>query len=175
MSRMLAVYRDMFDLIKKAVAVTKNIIYQMNGLFRAKTKLYVEFLKKNNVYLEIFDNLASILTSLSTIDLIILDNVNFQNYWQQYNQMLLLAKQNPAKFNMTDKKLKKIMKFCAKCYTTFLSGQLFNNYLSGLISSIDEDLKANPKVESPFKNKELMEQFREYLRVKSDKILVLLN
>ena len=27
MSRMLAVYRDMFDLIKKAVAVTKNIIY----------------------------------------------------------------------------------------------------------------------------------------------------
>jgi hypothetical protein len=36
--------------------------------------------------------------------------------------MLLLAKQNPAKFNMTDKKLKKIMKFCAKCYTTFLSG-----------------------------------------------------
>jgi hypothetical protein len=81
MSRMLAVYRDMFDLIKKAVAVTKNIIYQMNGLFRAKTKLYVELLKKNNVYLEIFDNLASILTSLSTIDLIILDNVNFQNYW----------------------------------------------------------------------------------------------
>jgi hypothetical protein len=56
-----------------------------------------------------------------------------------------------------------------------LSGQLFNNYLSGLISSIEEDLKANPKVESPFKNKELMEQFREYLRVKSDKILVLLN
>jgi hypothetical protein len=56
-----------------------------------------------------------------------------------------------------------------------LSGQLFNNYLSGLISSIEEDLKANPKVESPFKNKELMEQFREYLRVKSDKIMVLLN
>jgi hypothetical protein len=81
MSRMLAVYRDMFDLIKKAVAVTKNIVYQMNGLFRAKTKLYVELLKKNNVYLEIFDNLGSILSSLYTIDLIIVDNVNFQNYW----------------------------------------------------------------------------------------------
>ena len=81
MSRMLAVYRDMFDLIKKTVAVTKNIIYQMNGLFRAKTKLYVDLLKKNNVYLEIFDNLGSILSSLFTIDLIIKDNVNFENYW----------------------------------------------------------------------------------------------
>jgi hypothetical protein len=89
--------------------------------------------------------------------------------------MLLLAKQNPAKFNMTDKKLKKILKFCGKCYTTFLSGQLFNNYLSGLIGSIEEDLQANPKVESPFKNKEFIEQFREYLKVKSDQITVLLN
>jgi WASH complex subunit 7, N-terminal len=81
MSRMLTVYRDMFDLIKKAVAVTKNIIYQMNGLFRGKTKLYVELLKKNKVYLEIFDNLGGILSSLYTIDLIIMDNVNFHNYW----------------------------------------------------------------------------------------------
>jgi hypothetical protein len=76
---------------------------------------------------------------------------------------------------MTDKKLKKIMKFCAKCYTNFLSGQLFNNYLTGLIQTIEEDLKANPKVESPFKNKEFMEQFREYLKVKSDRITVMLN
>lgn len=82
MSRMLAVYRDMFEIIKKAVALTKNIIYQMNGLFRGKTKLYADLLKKNAVYLEIFDNLGSILASLYTIDLIILDNVNFQSYWQ---------------------------------------------------------------------------------------------
>jgi hypothetical protein len=49
----------------------------MNGLFRGKTKLYADLLKKNAVYLEIFDNLGSILASLYTIDLIILDNVNF--------------------------------------------------------------------------------------------------
>ncbi len=54
----------------------------MNGLFRAKSRLYVELFKKNNLYLEIFDNLGSILASLYTIDLIIMDNVNFQNYWQ---------------------------------------------------------------------------------------------
>jgi len=77
MSRMLPVYRDMFDLIKKTVALTKNIIYQMNGLFKSKTKIYSDLLKKNNVYIEIFDNLGSILANLHTIDLIILDNVNF--------------------------------------------------------------------------------------------------
>lgn len=77
MSRMLAVYRDLFETIKKIVALTKNIVYQMNGLFKAKSKILVELLKKNNVYFEIFDNLGSILTNLYTIDLIIMDNVNF--------------------------------------------------------------------------------------------------
>ncbi len=81
MSRMLAVYRDMFDIIKKTVALTKNIIYQMNGLFKAKSTLYEALLKKTSVYTEIFDNLGSILSTLYTIDLIILDNTNFQNYW----------------------------------------------------------------------------------------------
>ena len=81
MSRMLAVYRDLFETIKKIVALTKNIIYQMNGVFKAKTKIYVELLKKNNVYFEIFDNLGSMLANLYTIDIIIMDNVNFHNYW----------------------------------------------------------------------------------------------
>ncbi len=76
---------------------------------------------------------------------------------------------------MTDKKIKKIIKFCGKCYSNFLSGKLFDNYLTGLIGSIEEDLKANPKVESPFKNKELIEQFKEYTKDKSDRITVLLN
>ena len=78
---MLAVYRDMFDIIKKTVALTKNIIYQMNGLFKAKSTLCEALLKKTSVYTEIFDNLGSILSTLYTIDLIILDNTNFQNYW----------------------------------------------------------------------------------------------
>jgi hypothetical protein len=89
---MLTVYRDMFEILKKTIALTKNIIYQMNGLFKAKSVIYESLLKKNNVYTEIFDNLGSILSCLYTIDLIIQDNENFRTYWQQYNQMLLLAK-----------------------------------------------------------------------------------
>jgi WASH complex subunit 7, N-terminal len=133
MSRMLAVYRDLFETIKKIVALTKNIIYQMNGVFKAKTKIYAELLKKNNVYFEIFDNLGSMLANLYTIDLIIMDNANFRSYWEQYNKMFLIAKNNPAKFGMTDRKIKKIQKFCAKCYSNFLCGQLYTNYLEGLV------------------------------------------
>jgi hypothetical protein len=109
MSRMLAVYRDLFETIKKIVALTKNIIYQMNGLFnKARGKIFTELIKKTNVYYEIFDNLGSILANLYTIDLIIMDNSNFKNYWEQYNKMFLIAKNNPAKFGMTDRKIKKI-------------------------------------------------------------------
>lgn len=169
MSRMLAVYRDLFETIKKIVALTKNIIYQMNGVFKAKTKIYTELLKKNSVYFEIFDNLGAMLANLYTVDLIIMDNSNFRNYWEQYNKMFLIAKNNPAKFGMTDRKIKKIQKFCAKCYKNFLSGQLYTGYLDGLINSIAGDAQTS-KFDPINKNKEFQEQFREYLKAKIVKI-----
>ena len=43
---MLAVYKDLFETIKKIVALTKNILYQMNGLYNSKSKLYTGFFKK---------------------------------------------------------------------------------------------------------------------------------
>lgn len=76
MSRMIAIYRDFFETIKKIVALTKNIIYQMNGLFNEKAKIYKNSFKKI-VYYEIFNNLGSILTTLYIVDLIIVENTNF--------------------------------------------------------------------------------------------------
>jgi hypothetical protein len=78
---MLAVYKDLLDTIKKIVSLTKNILYQMNGLFNAKSKLYSNFFKKI-IYHEIFNNLGSILSTLYIVDLIIIENTNFQNYWE---------------------------------------------------------------------------------------------
>jgi hypothetical protein len=143
MSRMLAVYRDLFETIKKIVALTKNILYQMNGLFKAKTKMMVELLKKNNVYVEIFDNLGSILSTLYTIDLIIMDNANFQNYWEQYNKMFLITKNNPQKFGMTSRQIKKIQKFVVLCYDNFLCGKLYSSYLKALMDNMNEDFVTN--------------------------------
>ena len=50
--------------------------------------------------------------------------------------MFLIAKNNPTKFGMTDRKIKKIQKFCAMCYSNFLCGQLYTNYLEALVGSI---------------------------------------
>ena len=104
---MLAVYKDLFETIKKIVALTKNIIYQMNGLFNAKGKLYQHFFKKT-IYTEIFDNLSSIFTTLYVVDLIMIENTNFQQYWELYNKMFLITKKDPAKYGMTERKIKKI-------------------------------------------------------------------
>ena len=79
----------------------------MNGLFNSSSKLYKNFFKKS-IYSEIFDNLGSILSTLYVIDLIIIENSNFQTYWENYNKMFLIAKNDPAKFGMTDRKIKKI-------------------------------------------------------------------
>lgn len=93
----------------------------MNGLFNPKYKLYSNSFKKL-IYYEIFNNLGTILTTLYIVDLIIIENTNFQSYWEQYNRMFLIAKNDPTKYNITDRKIKKIQKFCNKIYSNILCG-----------------------------------------------------
>jgi hypothetical protein len=90
--------------------------------------MYTTYFKKH-IYHEIFNNLGQILTTLYTIDLIIIENTNFRNYWEKYNRMFLIAKNNPGKYNFTEKKLKKVQRFCNKIYSNILCGSLFTNYL----------------------------------------------
>ena len=86
LSRSLPVYNEFFDTIRKIIALTKNILLQMNGLFNSSYPLYKDSFKKIN-YNVAFDNLGSILSDLYTVDLIIKDNVAFKDYWAQYNDM----------------------------------------------------------------------------------------
>lgn len=83
----------------------------MNGLFNEKDKIYVNSFKKITYY-EIFDNFGEILSTLYIVDLIIQENSNFKSFWEQYNQMFMMAQGNPQKYNITNKNLKKVMKFC---------------------------------------------------------------
>jgi len=39
-SRTLKVYNQFFDIIRRIVDLSKNIVYQMNGLFNSKDKVY---------------------------------------------------------------------------------------------------------------------------------------
>jgi hypothetical protein len=69
-SRTLRVYNQFFDVVRRIIDLSKNIVYQMNGLFNSKDKVYVNSFKKM-VYHEIFDNFGEILTTLYIVDLII--------------------------------------------------------------------------------------------------------
>lgn len=69
-SRTLKVYNQFFDVIRRIVDLSKNIVYQMNGLFDAKDKVFLNSFRKM-VYHEIFDNFGEILTTLYIVDLII--------------------------------------------------------------------------------------------------------
>jgi hypothetical protein len=66
----------------------------MNGLFNSKDVIYKNSFKKM-VYHLIFDNLGDLLTTLYIVDLIILENTNFVDFWEQYNRMFMMAQSNP--------------------------------------------------------------------------------
>jgi len=84
LSRCLPVFNEFLDTVRKLVAITKNILLQMNGLFNSKYPVYDSSFKKIT-YHSIFDNLGEMLTSLYIIDLIIIENTAFSDYWMQYN------------------------------------------------------------------------------------------
>lgn len=83
-SRTLKVYNQFFDVVRRIVDLSKNIVYQMNGLFNSKDKVYINSFKKM-IYYEIFDNFGEILTTLYVVDLIVQENSNFVSFWEQYN------------------------------------------------------------------------------------------
>ena len=85
-SRILPMLNAFFDCLQKVVLLSKNCLLQMNGLFYEKSPLFKESFKKQ-CYYSIFDNLGSILTNLYIVDLIIKDNISFENYWKTYNAM----------------------------------------------------------------------------------------
>jgi len=83
MARMRPVFSNMLETVRNLPAITKNILLQMNGLFNAKYQVFKDSFQKIN-YFAIFDNLGSMLTNLYIIDLIIMENPAFQDYWEAY-------------------------------------------------------------------------------------------
>jgi len=163
-------YNQFFDVIKRLVDLSKNIVYQMNGLFNSKDKVYKNSFK-DMVYHQIFDNFGDIVMTLYIVDLIIQENTNFRTFWEQYNQMFMMAQSNPAKYGTNLKAMKKIMKMCHRIYTNILNGSLYDNYLEGLHKTILEETGKD----FLFKNKTFKEKYMQYLKAKIEKVNVMLS
>lgn len=124
LSRCLPIFNSLLETVRKLTAITKNILLQMNGLFNSKFPVFKESFAKIN-YFSIFDNLGSMLTNLYTIDLIILENTAFQDYWQTYNQMFEKVQSNLGNFTIEKKMLRRIQRFCSRLYSTVINGKLY--------------------------------------------------
>jgi hypothetical protein len=118
------------------------------------------------IYFEIFDNFGEILTTLYIVDLIIIENPNFKTFWENYTQMFLMAQNNPNKYKISHKDLKKLMKFVQKIYANILSGQLYDNYLDGLHKVIMEETGKK----FVFENKTFREKYLEYIKFQIAKV-----
>lgn len=169
MSRMLPIFQSLLDTVRKLTAITKNILFQMNGLFNSKYQVYKDNFQKLT-YTSIFDNLGSMLINLYIIDLIINENTAFQDYWQQYNIMFDKVKSNLEMYNMTSKMLRKIMKQSSKLYTAVIHGQLYLDYLEGLREAIRADMGDNL-----FKNETFQKAYKTYLDLKIGKLEAMLQ
>ena len=164
MSRCLPVLSEFFDTMSKVVRLSKNMLLQMNGLFNSKDPVYKESFKKI-CYWTIFDNLGQILTYLYVVDLIIKDNVSFEDYWAQYNQMFQKVKSNMDAYTIEKTMLRKVQKHVEKLYANILSGKLYQQYFEVLKADIRNDLG-----ETLFKNKTFAEMYVEYIKFKVDRV-----
>ena len=68
-SRTLKVFNQFFDVIRRIVDLSKNIVYQMNGLFNDKDKIYQNSFRKI-IYHEIFDNFGASSPSIFCVTLV---------------------------------------------------------------------------------------------------------
>lgn len=124
-----------FDCLQKVVLLSKNCLLQMNGLFYDKNTLYKECFKKQ-CYHSIFDNLGNILSNLYIVNLIIKDNISFEDYWQQYNAMFQKVKSNPDAYTIERKMLRRLSKFVEKMYANILAGNVYEQVLNSVKESI---------------------------------------
>lgn len=119
-AKMLAVYRKIYDLVKKLMAYIQNLILQLHSIINRKSTVFKTHFKSVS-YDPMFDLIGRALRSIYVIDCIVQNNALIDQHWEKYAKMLKLAKNEPDKFGMTLTKAKKIEKHCSRLQKTILS------------------------------------------------------
>lgn len=160
-SRMMTLFKDIYDLVKMLSPITKNMLYQINAMLKKKSVMYDKVFKKM-IFTHFFDMLGEALTVLVTLDVIVSENKNFVAYWNMYNRMFMKTRDNPVPYGATKKNIRYLEKFCRKLTTKILTKQLFLEYNKDLATAISEELGKD----GISKNKEFYEKYNEYLSSK---------
>ena len=109
LARMFGIFKELYELTKRITILSKNILYQLNAIYQKKSPLYKEIFKKV-VLTSILDAFGELLEIFIVVDIIVNENKNFNSYLTMFSRMIIMAKQNPQKYGMNDKIVKKIEK-----------------------------------------------------------------
>lgn len=90
-ARMLAVYRKIYDLVKKLMAYVENLILQLHSILNKKSVVFKTHFKTVN-YDPILDLLGEALRAIYVIDCIVQNNALIDEHWERYIKLLKLAK-----------------------------------------------------------------------------------
>ena len=112
-AKMLAIYRKVYDLVKKLMAYIQNLILQLHSIINKKSAVFKSYFKNVN-YDPIFDLIGKALRSIYVIDCIVQNNALIDQHWEKYIKLIKLAKNEPDKFGMSLTKVKKIEKHCGR-------------------------------------------------------------
>ena len=124
-SRMVGVFKEIYELIKRLVILLHNLINQLHWINNKLDPLYKKFFKENP-FNSALDTLGKGISVILTLDALIKENEDLTTHWNLYKRMLKLIRADPAKFNTTESHIKSFERVLLKIDKTVLSGNCLN-------------------------------------------------
>lgn len=165
--RILGVYKQIYDLVKRLTSLIFNLVNQMHAIYDKSNNLYKTVFKNVNLFSPL-ESLGKALNVVFTLDCLIKENENLRNHWNFYKRMLKIVRSEPSKYNTTEEKIKAFEKILVRVDKTVLTGNCFKICLGQNfnVKSITITL-SNLKEKTTYMikdNKELLSLFQTYIR-----------
>jgi len=123
-ARMLPVFRDIFELMKKTSFIILNIVNQLHSLYFSKEKYYKNTFKYFQLFSPI-ETLGKACGLIYTIDLVLKENPAIKEDFNRYKTMIRTMNRDPVRYGVTDTLLKKLDKVLSRYDRTILGGNCF--------------------------------------------------
>jgi hypothetical protein len=120
-SRIMGVYKKVYDLVRKLMAYIENMVLQLHSMINKKNPHWKLLFKYADMG-SFIDLIGRALRSVYVIDCIIANNGYIATHWDAYKKLVRLAKNEPEKFGCKGISLKKLEKAMGRYENTILSG-----------------------------------------------------
>mmetsp|Transcript_10644 Transcript_10644/g.20610 ORF Transcript_10644/g.20610 Transcript_10644/m.20610 type:complete len:1014 (+) Transcript_10644:358-3399(+) len=154
---------ELFENLTYTNSLVLNITHQLHNLYNKKQpkghEIYSSMFKHVRLA-PVFDALGSLLGGLALLDSVVTDNENLTSHWELYKRMMQFVKNNPSKYNISDKQERQLR----KCLTYLDSSLLASNALAICLGQKSFDVTIAT-------NKELQYEFLTYIRLKMEKVV----